>query len=128
LRAGDAAAAAGTFVEMAGDFASSPSTVAQALNLRDDEAAAALGALPVLVAIPDGRAPEAYTTPAKWDTLRALVLEAAGAAHRAGRWRACVRGWRGTYRRRCSAGASSGWRPTARSCATTASCACRATG
>jgi selenocysteine-specific elongation factor len=83
LRAGDAAAAAGTFVEMARDFATSPSTVAQALNLRDDEAAAALVARPVLVAIPDGRAPEAYTTAAKWDTLRGLVLEAVGAAHHA---------------------------------------------
>src|SRR5207247_7114999 len=58
-------------------------TVAQALNLREEEAAAALAGVDGVLAIPDPRAPEAWTTAAKWQRLEATACEAVTAAHRA---------------------------------------------
>jgi len=64
-------------------FASDRATVAQALNLREEEAAAALAGVDGVLAIPDPRAPEAWTTAAKWQRLEAAACEAVAAAHRA---------------------------------------------
>jgi selenocysteine-specific elongation factor len=83
LRSGDAAAAARAFVELVPDFATDGTTVAQALNLREEAAAAALAAVDVVIPIPDRRAPEAYTTEAKWERLGSAACDAVAAAHRA---------------------------------------------
>ncbi|HZP42778.1 MAG TPA: selenocysteine-specific translation elongation factor [Candidatus Binatia bacterium] len=82
LRAGTLAAAARAFLELVPEFASDRATVAQALNVREEEAEGALGALPDAVAIPDARAPEAWTTAAKAARLEAFVVERVDAAHR----------------------------------------------
>ncbi|MFN8543543.1 MAG: selenocysteine-specific translation elongation factor [Candidatus Binatia bacterium] len=81
LRGTDVVAAAGTLLELAGALASEGATVAQALNVPDAAAAKALAAVPGVVAIPDARAPEAYTTAAKVDRLRAEVLAAVARVH-----------------------------------------------
>ncbi|HLK11608.1 MAG TPA: selenocysteine-specific translation elongation factor [Candidatus Binatia bacterium] len=83
LRAADAATAAAAFVALAPAFASALTTVAQAVNCREEEAAAALVTAPDVLPIPDARAPDAFTTAAKWDRLRAAALEAVAAAHHA---------------------------------------------
>jgi selenocysteine-specific elongation factor len=83
LRAGDAPDAARTLLELSAEFASERATVAQALNLPEDDAAAALGQAADVLPIPDDRAPEAWTTPAKWARLETAVCAAVEAAHRA---------------------------------------------
>ena len=83
LRGGEPPAAARAFLELTADFASDRATVAQALNLREEEAAAALAGVDGVLAIPDPRAPEAWTTAAKWQRLEAAACEAVAAAHRA---------------------------------------------
>jgi selenocysteine-specific elongation factor len=83
IRGGEAPVAAAAFLALAPDFASGRATVAQALNLRDEDAAAALAAVPGVLPIPDARAPEAYTTESKWQRLEAAVRDAVAAAHRA---------------------------------------------
>src|SRR3989449_4074929 len=83
LRGGETPAAARAFLELTADFASDRATVAQALNLREEEAAAALAGVDGVLAIPDPRAPEAWTTAAKWQRLEATACEAVAAAHRA---------------------------------------------
>ncbi|HYR96688.1 MAG TPA: selenocysteine-specific translation elongation factor [Candidatus Binatus sp.] len=83
LRGADASAAARAFLELVPDFATDGPTIAQALNLREEEAAAALAAAEVAIPIPDARAPEAYTTEAKWRRLEAAACDAVAAAHRA---------------------------------------------
>jgi selenocysteine-specific elongation factor len=83
LRGRDAPAAARAFLELVPDFASDGPTIAQALNLREEEAAAALAAVDVVIPIPEARAPEAYTTDAKWERLAATACAAVAAAHRA---------------------------------------------
>src|SRR5881296_889156 len=83
LRGGAPPAAARAFLELTTDFASDRATVAQALNLREEEAAAALAGVDGVLAIPDPRAPEAWTTAAKWQRLEAAACEGVAAAHRA---------------------------------------------
>jgi selenocysteine-specific elongation factor len=83
LQAGDAAAAAGAFLELAPDFASDAATVAQALNVRDEEARAVLARAPDAIPIPDATMPEAYTTAAKWARLESVAAEVVDSAHRA---------------------------------------------
>src|SRR5438876_2700722 len=83
LRGGETPAAARAFLELTADFASDRATVAQALNLREEAAAAALAGVDGVLAIPDPRAPEAGTTAAKWQRLEAAACEAVAAAHRA---------------------------------------------
>src|SRR2546426_3075958 len=83
LRGGEPPAAARAFLELTADFASDRATVAQALNLREEEAAAALAGVDGVLAIPDPRAPEAWTTAAKCERLEAAACEAVAAAHRA---------------------------------------------
>src|SRR5213594_194546 len=83
LRGGEPPAAARAFLELTADFASDRATVAQALNLREEEAASALAGVDGVLAIPDPRAPEAWTTAAKWQRLEAAACEAVAAAHRA---------------------------------------------
>src|SRR5438093_8781779 len=83
LRGGDAPPAARAFLELTADFASDRATVAQALNLREEEAAAALAGVDGVLPIPDPRAPEAWTTAGKWRRLEAAACAAVAAAHRA---------------------------------------------
>src|SRR2546428_6068559 len=83
LRGGATPAAACAFLELTADFASDRATVAQALNLREEEAEAALAGVDGVLAIPDPHAPEAWTTAAKWQRLEAAACEAVAAAHRA---------------------------------------------
>jgi selenocysteine-specific elongation factor len=83
LRSAEAPGAARALLELTPEFASDRATVAQALNLREEEAAAALAAVDTIVPLPDARAPEAYTTAAKWERLEAAACEAVAAAHRA---------------------------------------------
>src|SRR5207249_3639451 len=59
LRGGAPPAAARAFLELTTDFASDRATVAQALNLREEEAAAALAGVDGVLAIPEPRAPSA---------------------------------------------------------------------
>jgi selenocysteine-specific elongation factor len=82
LRSGDPAAAARTFLELSPEFADGQATVAQALNLRDEEAVAALGALDDVIPIPDAQAAEGYTTRGKWTRLEGLAREAVREVHR----------------------------------------------
>jgi selenocysteine-specific elongation factor len=82
LRAGDPSAAARTFLELAPEFASARPTVAQALNLRDEEAVAALRGVAEVLPIPEATAPEAYTTLAKYRAFENAALEAVGTLHR----------------------------------------------
>ncbi|TMB52233.1 MAG: selenocysteine-specific translation elongation factor [Deltaproteobacteria bacterium] len=82
LRGGDPTAAARAFLDLAPEFASDLETVAQALNLREDEARAALASAPGIVPIPDGSSPEAYTTADLSRQLEDAVLAAVAAAHR----------------------------------------------
>src|SRR3989441_3764927 len=81
LRGGETPVAARAFLETATDFGCDRATVAQALNLREEEAAAALAGVEGVLAIPDPRAPEAWTTAAKWRRLEAAAGEAGAAAH-----------------------------------------------
>jgi selenocysteine-specific elongation factor len=83
LRAGDDPAAGLAFLELAPDFASDAATVAQALNLRDEEARAALADAPGVVPIPDVAVPEAYTTGAKWARFESSACAVVDAIHRA---------------------------------------------
>ena len=82
LRRIDQASAARAFLELAPEFASDLATVGQALNLREDEAEAALAAAPGVVSIPAGSNPEAYTTQAMWRRLEEAVVGAVAAVHR----------------------------------------------
>jgi selenocysteine-specific elongation factor len=66
LRGTDDVAAAAAFVDGAAAFASAVVTVAQALNRTPDDVAAALAKAPGLLAIPDARTAEAWTSTAKW--------------------------------------------------------------
>jgi selenocysteine-specific elongation factor len=83
LRDGEAAAAARAFLELSPEFANEPATIAQALNLGQDEVAVALAAIPDALPVPDAKTPEAWTTARKWDALRAALLTDVAAAHRA---------------------------------------------
>jgi len=82
LRDPDVASAAVAFLAVAPEFATDTATVAQALNVRPEDVAAALGAHAAVVPIPDRRTAEAYTTEAKWQRLEAEVCEAVARAHR----------------------------------------------
>jgi len=82
MRRTDHARAARAFLDLAPEFASDLVTVGQALNLCEDEAAAALAAAPAVVPIPERSAPEAYTTEAMWRCLEEAVVGAVAAAHR----------------------------------------------
>jgi len=82
LHRSDQATAARAFLELAPEFASDLATVGQALNLREEEARAALAAAPAVVPIPEGSSPEAYTTEAMWRRLEETVVDAVAAAHR----------------------------------------------
>jgi selenocysteine-specific elongation factor len=82
LSTDDPPAAARAFLELTPDFTSDPLTVAQALDLREEGATAALAALEDALPIPEARAPEAYTTAGKWARLEAAACEAVAAAHR----------------------------------------------
>ncbi|MGH7895140.1 MAG: selenocysteine-specific translation elongation factor [Candidatus Binatia bacterium] len=82
LRDGDSATAARTLLELVPDFACEGSAIAQGLNLDGDEVTRALARASDVVAIPDARRPEAYTTTAKWDRLTADVVGRVCEAHR----------------------------------------------
>jgi selenocysteine-specific elongation factor len=81
LRSGANAAAAQAFLDMTPEFASDRVTVAQALNLREEETIAALAGAEAVVPIPDATAPEAYTTVAKWAQLERAACASVAAAH-----------------------------------------------
>jgi selenocysteine-specific elongation factor len=83
LRDGEAVDAVRAFLELTTEFASDAATIAQALSLRDEEASAALAGVSSVVPIPDARAPEAYTTEAKWQRAEAVVRATVAAAHAA---------------------------------------------
>jgi len=82
LLGADPSAAADAFLALTPEFAIEIATVAQALNLLDEEAAAALAGVVGGIPIPDAAAPEAYTTAAKWERLEAAACAAVAAAHR----------------------------------------------
>ncbi len=83
LRGTDARAAASAFLELGAEFASEGATIAQALNLRQEEVAAALAAVDEVIPIPDAGGPEVYTTQAKWERLATAARQAVDAVHRA---------------------------------------------
>ena len=83
LRGDDDVAAAAAFVDGAADFASTVATIAQALNRTPDAVAATLAKVPGLLPVPDGRAPEAWTSAAKWTRFETEALAAVGAHHAA---------------------------------------------
>jgi selenocysteine-specific elongation factor len=83
LRGSDDASAARALLDLLPDLASDTDTMAQALNLSDEEVRRALAPLSDVIPIPDARSPEAYTTALKWDRLQASILEAVLDAHRA---------------------------------------------
>src|SRR5207237_2585415 len=83
LRGGETPVAARAFLELTTDFASDRATVAQALNLPEEEAAAPLARVAGVLAIRDPRAPEAWTTAAQWRRLEAAACEAVAAGDRA---------------------------------------------
>jgi selenocysteine-specific elongation factor len=83
IRTGGAPAAVAAFLDLTEEFASEVGTVAQALNFRNEEAAAALSLAAGVVPIPDAAAPEAHTTAAKWQHLDAVACREVAAAHRA---------------------------------------------
>src|SRR5439155_8155439 len=78
----DGVAAACALLDLSQEFASDRTAVAQALNLRDEEVVAVFSGIENVVAVPDARAPEFYTTAAKLERLEAAVCEAVAAAHR----------------------------------------------
>jgi len=82
LRAGTPAEAAATVVQTSAGFAVELATLAHGLNLEVDAVRYALRDAPGVLAIPDGTAPDAYTTSAKWDVLERLVLDAVARLHR----------------------------------------------
>jgi selenocysteine-specific elongation factor len=82
LRGGADAAAAQAFLDMTPEFASDRATVAQALNLDEPQAAAALAGADAVVPIPDATAAEAYTTLGKWAQLEQATTASVAAAHR----------------------------------------------
>jgi selenocysteine-specific elongation factor len=57
-------------------------TLAQGLNLQPEEVASALAGVDGVVAIPEARDPEAFTTTTKWERLLEAVLALVTAAHR----------------------------------------------
>jgi selenocysteine-specific elongation factor len=79
LRGADASQAALAFLRLTPDFASDRATVAQALNLGEDEVAAALADVADVVPILD----DAYTTRDQWARLEATVGERVAAFHQA---------------------------------------------
>jgi selenocysteine-specific elongation factor len=83
LRSGTPPAAAAAFVELDSGFSSDALTIAQALDLREEDARAALAGAADVLPIPDARAAEAYTTGRKWERLEATLLDTVAAAHRA---------------------------------------------
>jgi selenocysteine-specific elongation factor len=83
LQGGATAEAAEALLEMVPDFATDRATVAQALNLREEEALRALGEARAAIPIPDAGGAEGYTTAAKWERLARVARELVEAAHRA---------------------------------------------
>src|SRR5262249_9315116 len=83
LHEGTDTEAAAAFLEVAPDFALGVPTLAQALGMRLERAAAALAGVAGAIPIPDGTAPEAWTTTTKWERLAALALGAVTAHQRA---------------------------------------------
>jgi selenocysteine-specific elongation factor len=83
LRAGDARAAARTFLDLSSGFSTDRDTIGQGVNLRAEEVSAALAANPGVVPIPDATSPEAYTTVSKWERLEAAASAAVSEVHRA---------------------------------------------
>src|SRR5262249_50382016 len=81
LRDGAPPVAARALLELIPDFACDRATVAQALNLRDDELAM-MAAAPGILPVPDAGAPEAFTTTAKWQRLEADAAAAVTEVHR----------------------------------------------
>jgi selenocysteine-specific elongation factor len=81
LRSGEEPVAALAFLELATDFASDCAAVAQALDLRHEDAAATLAAAEAVVPIPDRRAPETYTTEEKVRRLEDVTCRLVTAAH-----------------------------------------------
>ena len=82
LRAGETAAAARAFLEISSEFASERATLAHALDLEETEVTAALARVAAAMAIPDARAPEAYTLAAKWARLEDAARGAVQGFHR----------------------------------------------
>jgi len=82
LRSGTPAEAATTFVETSAGFAVDLETLAHGLNLGVDTVRRVLRDAPGVLAIPEPKAPDAYTTSAKWDALERHVLEALARLHR----------------------------------------------
>jgi len=81
LRSGSAAEAAATFVEMAAGFAVDLSTLTHGLNLGAAAVRDALADAGEVLAIPDARAPDAWTTTAKWAALERHALDAVARVH-----------------------------------------------
>src|SRR5262249_54477038 len=69
LLGADASLAADAFLALTPEFAIEVATVAQALNLPEEEASGALVRVVGAIPIPDAGTPEAYTTAVKWDRL-----------------------------------------------------------
>jgi selenocysteine-specific elongation factor len=80
MRTGEASRAAAAFLDLTPEFASAVGTIAHALDLQEDDAAAALAVAPGILPIPES-APEAYSTSAKWERLAAAACREVAAAH-----------------------------------------------
>jgi selenocysteine-specific elongation factor len=83
LRDGAAPAAARAFLDLTPEFASDRGIVAQALDLREEDAGAVLAGVDGVVAIPEAAGAEAYTTDEKWGRLVAAACDAVASAHAA---------------------------------------------
>jgi selenocysteine-specific elongation factor len=83
LRDGDATTAARTLLALVPDFACDATTIGHALALEAGDVARALAGADGVIAIPDARTPESYTTVEKWERLAAQVTAQVTTAHRA---------------------------------------------
>jgi selenocysteine-specific elongation factor len=82
LGSDETATAAVAFLDLAPDFACDVATIAQALDVAAGEVTSALAGAEEVLPIPDGGAPDAYTTVAKWQRLDADARTVVAAAHR----------------------------------------------
>jgi selenocysteine-specific elongation factor len=82
LRDGAAPLAAGALLELSAEFACERVTLAQALNLQPEDVTTALAGVAEVVAIPDARDPDAFTTRTKWERLQDTVIQRVTDVHR----------------------------------------------
>ena len=85
LHGGTDAEAAATFLEASSDFAVGLGTLAQALGMRIERAAAALAGVSEAIPVPEsaGAPAASWTTAVKWERFATIALDAVSAKHRA---------------------------------------------